>query len=93
MYGLPQLGILENKLLKERLAGEGYIPTKHTPGLWMHKNDLIRFTLVVDDFGIKYVEKHFIRNKGEEDRKVTNGAILALAQIIKHVMSLVDDAE
>ena len=27
----------------------------HTPGLWCHTNRPIQFTLVVDDFGIKYV--------------------------------------
>jgi hypothetical protein len=27
---------------------------KHTPGLWKHQTRPIRFTLVVDDFGVKY---------------------------------------
>ena len=33
MYGLPQAGILANKLLKQRLAKHGYYKCKHTPGL------------------------------------------------------------
>ena len=57
MYGLPQAGILANNLLKERLATVGYCPTRHTPGLWRHKWRQVTFSLVVDDFGIKYVGK------------------------------------
>jgi hypothetical protein len=33
MYGLPQVGILANKLLQRNLAKDGYRPTKHTHGL------------------------------------------------------------
>ena len=54
MYGLPQAGILANKLLKKRLARYGYFEMPHTPGLWRHISRPIAFTLVVDDFGIKY---------------------------------------
>jgi hypothetical protein len=36
MYGLPQAGVLANKLLKERLARHGYFEQPHTPGLWKH---------------------------------------------------------
>ena len=57
MYGLPQAGILANKLLKQRLAKYGYYEVAHTPGLWKHLSRPISFTLVVDDFGIKYVGK------------------------------------
>ena len=59
MYGLPQSGILANKLLRERLLKHGYYEMPHTPGLWKHVSRPISFTLVVDDFGIKYVgEEH-----------------------------------
>ena len=54
MYGLPKAGILANKLLKKRLAKYGYFEMPHTPGLWKHVSRPIAFTLVVDDFGIKY---------------------------------------
>ena len=57
MYGLPQAGILSNKLLKERLAEHGYYELPHTPGLFTHKTRPIWSTLVVDDFGIKYIGK------------------------------------
>ena len=34
MYGLPQAGILANKLLRKRLEPHGYFEVQHTPGLW-----------------------------------------------------------
>ena len=59
MYGLPQAGILANKLLEERLAKHGYTELPHTPGLFKHETRPVWFTLTVDDFGIKYVgEEH-----------------------------------
>ena len=37
----------------------GYTQSKHTPSLWTHKWRPVSFTLVVDDFGVKYVgEEH-----------------------------------
>eukprot|EP00804_Cyclotella_cryptica_P009803 CCRYP_013232-RA/>CCRYP_013232-RA protein AED:0.30 eAED:0.25 QI:0/0/0/1/0/0/3/0/606 len=50
-------GILANKLLKQRLAKYGYYEVVHTPGLWKNLTRPISFTLVVDDFSIKYVGK------------------------------------
>ena len=55
IYGLPQAGALANKLLKERLAPFGYFEVRHTPGLFKHVWRPIAFSLVVDDFGIRYV--------------------------------------
>jgi hypothetical protein len=57
MYGLKQAGLLANQLLQTRLAPFGYYPARHTPGLWLHKSRPISFTLVVDDFAVKYVGK------------------------------------
>ena len=57
MYGLPQSGILGNQLLTARLAPHGYYQCRHTLRLWKHKWRPILFSLVVDDFGIKYVGK------------------------------------
>jgi hypothetical protein len=65
MYGLKQAGILANQLLQTRLAPYGYYPARHTPGLWLHKTKPISFTLVVDDFAVKYVGKQhaeYLRN-------------------------------
>ena len=36
MYGLPQAGILANKLPWEKLEPYGYYEVPHTPGLWKH---------------------------------------------------------
>lgn len=59
IYGLPQSGKLANDLLKKRLAEEDYFEVDHTPGLFKHKWRPVWFTLVVDDFGIKYIgEEH-----------------------------------
>jgi hypothetical protein len=59
MYGLPQAGILAQELLKKRLNEHGYSQSRAVPGLWTHKTRPISFTLVVDDFGVKYVgEEH-----------------------------------
>jgi hypothetical protein len=55
MYGLKQAGLLAQQLLQTRLAPFGYYPARHTPGLWLHKTRRISFTLVVDDFAVKYV--------------------------------------
>jgi hypothetical protein len=57
MYGLPQAGILANQLLTTRLEPHGYEQCRHTPGLWRHKWQPILLSLVMDDFGIKYVGK------------------------------------
>jgi hypothetical protein len=57
VYQLKQAGKLANDLLKKWLAADGYRPTEYTPGLWKHDNKPILSTLVVDDFGVKYVNK------------------------------------
>ena len=55
MYGLPQAGILANKILKKWLAKFRYIETRHTLGLWKHVWWPVQFKLVVENFGVKYV--------------------------------------
>jgi hypothetical protein len=57
MYGLKQAGLFANQLLQTRLAPFGYCRARHTPGLWLHKARPIYFTLVVNDFTVKYVGK------------------------------------
>ena len=56
-YGLPQYGILAKKQLRLILEKEGYYEERTTPGLWRQKWRPIRFSLVVDKLGIKYVGK------------------------------------
>ena len=57
MYGLPQEGSPENKLLQKRLAMYGSRTTPHIPGLWRNETISIQFSLVVDEFGVEYKRK------------------------------------
>jgi hypothetical protein len=74
MYELPHAGILANNFLVTRLTPHGYCPCKHTHCLWRHDTKPVTFTLVVDDFGIKYSGKenadHFL-NALKENYEVT----------------------
>ena len=64
MYGLPHALIMAQKLLKERLEKHGYHQSDKTPGFCKNDKRPISFTLIVDDFGVKYVDnkhaKHLI---------------------------------
>ena len=74
MYGLPQSGLLVNELLEKRLNKRGYHQSKLVPGLWSHKWRPVQFTLVIDDFGVKYVGKEHalhLKQTLEENYKVT----------------------
>jgi hypothetical protein len=57
MCGLPQAGILSQNLLKERLNKHGYHQSPTKPGLWRQDWRPISFTLCVDNFDIKYIDK------------------------------------
>ena len=54
VYGIPQAGKITNYKLKIHLAKFGYEPAPITPGLWRQQTFPLQFSLVVDDFGIKY---------------------------------------
>ena len=75
VWGLPQAGILANQLLRKRLKPHGYYECVNTPGLWQHATRPITFSLVVDDFGVKYVGKehadHLISCLKQETYKLT----------------------
>jgi hypothetical protein len=74
MYGLTQAGLLAKELLKKRLNKQGYRQSKLVPGLWKHDTRPIQFTLVVDDFGVKYVDKEHaqhLKNALKEHYKLT----------------------
>jgi hypothetical protein len=62
MYGLKQADLLANQLLQTCLAPFGYYSARHTPGLWLHRTRPISFTLIVDDFAVKYVGKHHVEH-------------------------------
>ena len=57
MYGSPQAGKLAQDQLSKRLNEVGYYQSKTTPGYWKHEWMPISFRLVVDNFGVKYVNK------------------------------------
>jgi hypothetical protein len=57
VWGLPQAGILANKQLHRKLAPFGYHKSANTLGLWQHESRPLTFTLVVNNFGIKFVNK------------------------------------
>ena len=59
VYGLPQAGLLAQQLVEDRLNDKRYKQSPIIPGLWVHEWRPIQFTVVVDDFGMKYVgEEH-----------------------------------
>ena len=57
MYGLKQAGIIANQCLTTHIAKYGYTPVPCTHGLWKHSHRKINFSLVVDNFGVKYIDK------------------------------------
>jgi hypothetical protein len=74
MYSVPQAELLANKLPKKCLNKHGYQQSKLVPGLWEHNTRPRQFTLVVDDFCMKYVsEEHaqHLKNTLEDHYKLT----------------------
>ncbi len=57
IYGLPQAGLLAQQLLKKQSNKHGYFQSSIIPGFWKHDTQQISFTLVVGNFGVKYVGK------------------------------------
>ena len=57
IYGLPQAGFLAQQRLIQHLAEAGYVQDPHVPLLFKHETRNVTFTLVVDDFGVKYKNK------------------------------------
>jgi hypothetical protein len=56
MYRLPHASRIANEQLTKFLAPHGYAPVPITSGLWQHTTHDIAFTLVVDDFSVKYTK-------------------------------------
>ena len=54
MYGLPQAGLLAQDELVQHLELHEYIQSPKVPCLFRHKTRSTAFSLVVDDFGIKF---------------------------------------
>jgi hypothetical protein len=60
MYGLPQAGILANKLLKEQSVHHGYFKQPHTPGPWKHVTCPVWFNLCVDNLVLSVLEEKIL---------------------------------
>ena len=67
MYGLVQVGIITWEAVKNHLLPFEYSPISIMLRLWNHTNKDNTFTLFVDDFGIKYVQKKDAQNHVTED--------------------------
>ena len=57
MHRIPHEGIIAQKLLEERLKKHCCCQSDKTPGLWKHDTRPICFSLIFDDFGVKYFGK------------------------------------
>ena len=72
--GLKHAGRLASNRLTNNLARNEYSPVPHTPSLWRHHTSDLVFSLVVDDFGIKYTRKayadHLLKSL-QEDYDIT----------------------
>ena len=53
-YGILQSGLISYDYLVQHLAPYGYHTSNNTHGIWTHESLPINFTLVVDDFGVRY---------------------------------------
>ena len=60
VYGLPQEKRIANDALVKHLEPYVYFPSSKTLGLWTHNSRPINFTLVLDDFGVKYSGKEHV---------------------------------
>ncbi len=59
--------MLASKLSEKRLNKHGFGQSKLVPGLRKHDTQPIQFTLVVDDFGVKYTHKKDVHVEGMAD--------------------------
>ena len=57
LYGLCQSSALAAKKLAADLKSYCYYKVPKTNGLWKHESCPISFTLVVDDFGVSYIDR------------------------------------
>jgi hypothetical protein len=70
IYGLPQAGRLAQDKLTKILEESGYIQAANTPCLFKHVSNSITFTLVVDDFAVKYKSEDDVKHLIATLRKV-----------------------
>ena len=62
---------LQDKTHNRHMATCGYFECIYTPGLWIHIWLTVTFTLVVDDFGIKFIGVEQLKHLIESLKKST----------------------
>ena len=62
MYGILIAGKTANNLLKKQITKADYHPYQFTAGLLKHVWRPVTFTLLVNDFGVKFVGKHHVQH-------------------------------
>ena len=70
MYGLPQEGNIYNDKTKQHLAKFGYDPAPITPEFLWHKTRHLKFSLVVDNFGVQYERQSDITHQLDAFKKI-----------------------
>ena len=89
MNDLPQTGKQVRNVLVEHLGLHRYIPVKYTAGLCKYDSNPINFTLIVDDFGVKYITKaNVLRLHKKSQQRLQSNYILVRQTLIRHVPSL-----
>eukprot|EP00536_Pseudo-nitzschia_multiseries_P009617 jgi/Psemu1/23703/gm1.23703_g len=92
-YGLKQLGKIAHDDLVAHLATKGYHNAPRTEGLFLHNQQDISFTLIVDDFGIKYTKQEDVDWEGKQYigihlkwDYVTRGAIASMDGYVEQTL-------
>ena len=62
MYGLPQTGIIAQKLRMDIITKHVHRPCDITYSLWNHEEIPVTFFLTVNDFCVKYVGKYHVKH-------------------------------
>lgn len=62
IYGLSHAGIIAQQLLEDRLNKHRYYQNETSPGFLRHKWRPICFSLIANDFGVKYVGEEHARH-------------------------------
>ena len=62
MYRFPQAGWLAYNQLESQFTQHGFLQSKITSWLWLHKTCPIQFCLVIDDFGVKYTNQSDVKH-------------------------------
>ncbi len=60
--GSPTSWNLGKQVTMQAPCPHGYYECKQMPGLWKHTSRPISFTLVVDDFGVKYTNQEDVKH-------------------------------